>query len=85
MFQQWLGKASRTPSLLWLEVVPQKKTQFQHVGHVFELLGDDSLELTLARDLAGNSPLMTAVRQEKMDVANCLWSHILKKSGFSAK
>jgi hypothetical protein len=49
---------------------------------VINLIGTKSLELILARDIAGNSPLMKSVLQKRNSISQHFWDIIIKAAGF---
>jgi hypothetical protein len=49
---------------------------------VISLIGTKSLELILARDEAGNSPLMKSVLQKRNSISQHFWDIIIKAAGF---
>ena len=55
--------------------------QFQDAKIIIRLVGESSLELILARDTTGNSPLMATVGQKKTRISRALWNFIVEKSG----
>jgi hypothetical protein len=48
---------------------------------VINLIGTKSLELILARDIAGNSPLMKSVLQKRNSISQHFWDIIIKAAG----
>jgi hypothetical protein len=49
---------------------------------VINLIGTKSLELILARDKAGNSPLMKSVLQKRDFIIQHFWNFIITAAGF---